>query len=74
MHQSAAELSFDEQTEFNQAVLQKIQTKLPAFTSELEHLKQSTSTNKPQNDEKKELQVFIIPAICLDGVPLTCNS
>ena len=60
MHQSAAELSFDEQTEFNQAVLKKIQTKLPAFTTELEHLKQSTTTKKPLSEQKKELQVFIV--------------
>ncbi|KAF9798647.1 hypothetical protein SFRURICE_006977 [Spodoptera frugiperda] len=59
MHQSAAELTFDEQSEFNQAVLQKIQTKLPAFTAELEHLKQSTSTTKPLKDVKKELQSSI---------------
>ncbi|KAJ8727722.1 hypothetical protein PYW07_001841 [Mythimna separata] len=59
MHQTAAELTFDEQSEFNQAVLHKIQTKLPAFISELEHLKQSTSSKKPESDVKKELQASI---------------
>lgn len=59
MHQTAAELTFDEQAEFNQAVIQKIQTKLPAFTSELEHLKQSTNSKKSHKDKMKELQASI---------------
>ncbi|CAB3221100.1 unnamed protein product [Arctia plantaginis] len=57
MHQTASELTFDEQAEFNQAVIQKIQTKLPPFISELENLKQSTATGKKSNKTQiKDLQ------------------
>lgn len=56
MHQTAVELTFDEQAEFNQAVLQKIQTKLPKFIAELEHLRQSTNSKKTQKSKMKELQ------------------
>lgn len=44
MHQTNTELTYEEQSELNQAIIQKIQTKLPAFNSELENLKQSVST------------------------------
>ncbi|KAJ0178652.1 hypothetical protein K1T71_005427 [Dendrolimus kikuchii] len=57
MHQTSTELTFEEQSELNQAIIQKIQTKLPAFNSELENLKQSASVGTNARKEKiKELQ------------------
>lgn len=57
MHQTAAELTFDEQTVLNQAVINKIQNKLPILTSELEKLKQNIgSGSKSRKDQIKELQ------------------
>ncbi|RVE50482.1 hypothetical protein evm_004907 [Chilo suppressalis] len=58
MNHTASELSFDEQTELNQALINKIQTKLPQFVSELENLKQKTNSdhNKTTGDKIKELQ------------------
>lgn len=57
MHQTASEFTFDEQAEFNQAMIQKIQTKLPTFISELENLKQSTANSKKSNKSQiRDLQ------------------
>lgn len=57
MHQTAAELTFDEQTELNQAIINKIQNKIPIFTSELEKIKQNIGTGKKsRKDQIKELQ------------------
>ncbi|XP_060801725.1 uncharacterized protein LOC106130345 isoform X2 [Amyelois transitella] len=57
MHQTSSELSFEEQAELNQAIIHKIQVKIPAFTSELERLKQSSVSNKKSHkDQIKELQ------------------
>lgn len=41
MHQSAAELTFDEQVELNQAIISKIEKRLPACNTELENLKKT---------------------------------
>lgn len=59
MHQTAAELSFDEQAELNQSIIQKIQTKIPIFNAELQKLKQLNSTKKSQNEKIKELKESI---------------
>lgn len=57
MQQTATELSFDEQTDLNQAVINKIQNKIPMFTSELEKLKQNIGTGrKSRKDQIRELQ------------------
>ncbi|XP_053603378.1 uncharacterized protein LOC128671154 [Plodia interpunctella] len=57
MHQTSAELTFEEQAELNQAIIQKIQHKIPALTSELERLKQTSTLNKKSHkDQIKELQ------------------
>ncbi|KAM3967296.1 uncharacterized protein ACR2FA_011634 [Aphomia sociella] len=55
MHQTAADLTFDEQAELNQAIIHKIQTKIPAFTSELEKLQQ-TPYKQSNKNQIKELQ------------------
>ncbi|XP_059049730.1 uncharacterized protein LOC131844785 [Achroia grisella] len=55
MQQTATDLTFEEQAELNQAIINKIQEKIPAFTSELDRLRQLT--NKQSNKHKiKELQ------------------
>ncbi|XP_073943297.1 uncharacterized protein isoform X2 [Choristoneura fumiferana] len=57
MNQTARELTFEEQSELNQAIISRIQTKLPAYISELEQLKRSTKDNKQsQSQQIKELQ------------------
>lgn len=57
MNQTARELTFEEQSELNQAIISRIQTKLPAYTSELEQLKHSTGDHRQaQNLKVKELQ------------------
>ncbi|CAK1599065.1 unnamed protein product [Parnassius mnemosyne] len=56
MHQTAVELTFDEQAELNQAIIQKIQNKLPDFIAELEHLKQNINKEKVPKNQIKELQ------------------
>lgn len=57
LHQTTAELSFDEQAELNQAIVSKIQNKLPTYTAELEHLKKSIgSQKKSSRDQVKELR------------------
>ncbi|CAG9794971.1 unnamed protein product [Diatraea saccharalis] len=58
MNQTASELTFDEQTELNQAIINKIHVKLPHFSAELENLKQKTTGihNKTASDQMKELQ------------------
>ncbi|KAG6453590.1 hypothetical protein O3G_MSEX008229 [Manduca sexta] len=57
MHQTSAELSYEEQAELNQAIIQKIQNKIPTLTSELEHLKQTAVNGKKSRKEQmKELQ------------------
>ncbi|XP_023950803.2 uncharacterized protein LOC112055049 [Bicyclus anynana] len=56
IQQQAAELTFDEQAELNQAIVEKIQEKLPLFTKELDHLKQNSGHKKSRNEEIKELQ------------------
>ncbi|XP_052753511.1 uncharacterized protein LOC113515505 isoform X2 [Galleria mellonella] len=55
MHQATADLTFDEQAELNQAIIHKIQIKIPAFTSELEKLHQISSKQSNKN-QIKELQ------------------
>lgn len=60
MHQTTAELSFDEQLEFNEAIIQRIQTKLPMLISELENIKKTTVNCKKDNKSQiKELQANI---------------
>ncbi|KAL0882619.1 hypothetical protein ABMA27_001055 [Loxostege sticticalis] len=57
MHSTAAELTFDEQAELNQAIIHKIQNKLPTFTAELEHLKQTIASQKKSSQNQiKQLQ------------------
>lgn len=57
MHQTAAELTFEEQAELNQAIIQKIHQKIPIFTAELDRLKQNVgSGKKSRKDEIRELQ------------------
>lgn len=57
MHQTATELSFEEQTELNTEIVNKIQNKIPTFTSELENLKQIMGAGKKSRKEQiKELQ------------------
>ncbi|XP_075971855.1 uncharacterized protein LOC142973749 [Anticarsia gemmatalis] len=60
MHQSASELTFDEQAEFNQAIIQKIAAKLPTFINELENLRQTSSNGKKSNKAQvTELQASL---------------
>ncbi|CAH2240405.1 jg3813 [Pararge aegeria aegeria] len=56
MHQTAAELTFDEQAELNEAIVNKIQDKIPIFTDELENLKQHTGGKESRNEKVRELQ------------------
>ncbi|XP_045765537.1 uncharacterized protein LOC123867513 [Maniola jurtina] len=60
MHQTTTELTFDEQAELNQAVVNKINEKIPIFTAELEHLKQNTGNGTISHTEQvRELQESI---------------
>lgn len=59
MHQTSAELTFDEQAELNQTIIQKIQIKIPTFNTELENLKLLSSTKKSHKEHIKELQESI---------------
>ncbi|XP_028171598.1 uncharacterized protein LOC114360923 [Ostrinia furnacalis] len=52
MHNTAAELNFEEQAELNQAIVHKIQNKLPTFTAELERLRQSTNNQKKSSQNQ----------------------
>lgn len=57
MHQSSTELTYDEQAELNQAIIQKIQNKLPTLITELETLKQtSIDGKKSRKVQIKDLQ------------------
>uniref|UniRef100_A0A1E1WD45 Uncharacterized protein n=1 Tax=Pectinophora gossypiella TaxID=13191 RepID=A0A1E1WD45_PECGO len=57
MHQTEAELTYDEQVELNQAFIDKIEKKLPECTAELEQLKQtSDSCIKCREEQLKELK------------------
>ncbi|XP_045494058.1 uncharacterized protein LOC123693138 [Colias croceus] len=56
MNQSVAELSFDEQVELNNAILHKIQSKLPEFNNELEKLQQSMGAKNSRKAEMQTLQ------------------
>ncbi|KPJ05989.1 hypothetical protein RR48_14431 [Papilio machaon] len=59
LHQTSSELTFDEQAELNQAIIHKIQSKLPTFTAELEHLKKSRDTQASNKNQIKELRESI---------------
>ncbi|CAG4916824.1 unnamed protein product [Colias eurytheme] len=56
MNQSVAELTFDEQVELNNAILHKIQSKLPEFNNELEKLQQSMGAKNSRKAEMQSLQ------------------
>ncbi|XP_046963245.1 uncharacterized protein LOC124532391 [Vanessa cardui] len=57
MHKTDAELTFDEQAELNQAIINKIQNKIPIFATELDKLKQNIgSGKKTRKNEIKDLQ------------------
>jgi methyl-accepting chemotaxis protein len=57
MHQTATDLTFDEQAELNQGILHKIKTKLPQFIAKLEQLNQNISSHKKtHSDQIKELK------------------
>ncbi|CAH2070952.1 unnamed protein product, partial [Iphiclides podalirius] len=56
MHQSATELTFDEQSELNHAIVNKIQSKLPAFVVELDHLQQTLKMKSSQGGEISNLR------------------
>lgn len=57
MNQTAQELSFDEQTVLNQAIINTISHKLPKFTAELNQLSHANvDTTKSRQDKIKELQ------------------
>lgn len=57
MRQSSAELTFDEQVELNQAIISKIEKRLPACKTELEKLKKTQENCKNFKIEKmKELK------------------
>lgn len=56
LHQSGTELSFDEQTELNQAIVQKIQTKLPEFIAELGFVQQTVNTKPSEEDRIQQLR------------------
>lgn len=57
MHQTSAELTYEEQAELNQAIIKRTQLKIPILTKELNSLKNTSneSTNS-RNKEIKELQ------------------
>lgn len=59
MRQTSSELTFDEQAELNQYVIQKIQKKLPQFIAELENLKQLNNNQQSHKEKIKELQESI---------------
>lgn len=59
MHQTAAELTFDEQAELNQSIIQRIQTKIPVFNTELENLKQLNITKQSHKEKIRELKESI---------------
>lgn len=59
LHQTASELSFDEQSELNQAIIQKIQSKLTTLIAELGHLKQSRDVQASNKNQIKELRESI---------------
>lgn len=54
MHQSTAELTFDEQVELNQAIISKIEKRLPAYNTELEKLKKSQENCKHFKTEQMQ--------------------
>lgn len=57
MHQTSEDLTFEEQSELNQAIIQKIETKLPVFISDLEKLKRSALNGESSRSDKiKELR------------------
>ncbi|XP_045447173.1 uncharacterized protein LOC123655404 [Melitaea cinxia] len=57
MHKTNSELTFDEQAELNQAIINKIQNKVPIYTTELNKLKQNIGNGKTsRKNELKELQ------------------
>lgn len=56
MNQTTTELTFDEQTELNEAILQKIQIKLPIYKAQLVQLQQATDIKKIQKVTIQELQ------------------
>lgn len=57
MNQTSQELSFDEQTELNQAIINSIRRKLPKYTAELDQLSHANqNTSKTRQDKIKELQ------------------
>ncbi|XP_026484302.1 2-acylglycerol O-acyltransferase 2-like isoform X2 [Vanessa tameamea] len=57
MHKTDAELTFDEQAELNQAIINKIQNKIPILASDLDKLKQNIgSGKKTRKNEIKDLQ------------------
>ncbi|CAF4765479.1 unnamed protein product [Pieris macdunnoughi] len=55
MNQTATELTFDEQTELNEAILNRIQTKLPIYNAELNQLQQAIGAKKSHKNTIQEL-------------------
>ncbi|CAH4038233.1 uncharacterized protein LOC123711064 [Pieris brassicae] len=56
MNQTATELTFDEQTELNEAILNRIQTKLPIYNAELNQLQEAIGAKKSHKNTIQELQ------------------
>ncbi|XP_022120583.1 uncharacterized protein LOC110996975 [Pieris rapae] len=59
MNQTATELTFDEQTELNEAILNRIQTKLPMCNTELNQLQQAIGAKKSHKNTIQELHKSI---------------
>lgn len=56
MNQTPTELTFDEQTELNEAILNRIQTKLPIYNTQLNQLQKAIGAEKSRKDTIQELQ------------------
>ncbi|CAK1546250.1 unnamed protein product [Leptosia nina] len=56
VNQTSSELTFDEQGELNDAILNKIQTKLPKYIAQLEQLQKSSGDKISHKQEIQELQ------------------
>ncbi|XP_050667684.1 uncharacterized protein LOC126967236 [Leptidea sinapis] len=56
VHNECFDLTCDEQAELNQAIINKIQSKLPIYNAELEKIKESIGDKKSRKEHIKELQ------------------